>query len=272
MSEIRILERVSVLLDAINERDSCGLKELSDACELAVSTTSRLLDSLAELGFVERERETKRYRLGPKLFRLVATSKPRRDIVSVVHPVLEWLVKKTGEDAGLAELQGTHAVIIDRVDGGHALKIIDVLGHPEPLHCGGFRKVLLAYQEDAWIESYIANLRFEKYTSKTIVGGQALWREIKRIRKQGYATSYGERLADAGGIAAPVFDYTGNIRATIQIVAPVTRLTPRNVKRYLEAVISAGRKASELLGGPLSRAETRHGELRPVRSVPADGY
>ena len=266
MADIRILERVGALLDVINERESCALKELSEACGLAISTTSRLLESLSQIGFVERERDTKRYRIGPKLFRLVVTSKPRRDIVSVVHPVLEWLVKETGEDAGLAELQGTHAVIIDRVDGGHALKIIDVIGQPEPLHCGGFRKVLLAYQDDAWIHSYVAGLKFEKYTPRTITDSESLWREIRRIRKHGYATSSGERLADAGGIAAPVFDFTGNIRATIQIVAPITRLTPKNVQRYIEAVAEAGEQASALLGGPINKAGSRSGTSRPGAS------
>lgn len=247
-----MVERVRVLLDTLSERGSCSLKEMSAASGIAISTSSRLLGSLEHHGFVERERETKRYQIGRTLFRLIATSKPRKHLTSTIHPILQWLVKETGEDAGLAELHGTHAVIIDRVEGGYPLKIIDIIGKPEPLNCGAFRKVLLSFQDDAWIDSYMRTLTFEKFTPRTITSASKLWREIERIRKRGYATSYGERLRDAGGIAAPVFDFTGNIKAAIQIVLPAIRLTPSATKQYIGAVVRAGQEATALLSGPVS--------------------
>jgi DNA-binding IclR family transcriptional regulator len=175
-------------------------------------------------------------------------------------------MERTGEDAALAQLHGTHAVIVDRVDGGHALKIIDVIGKPEPLHCGAFRKVLLAHQPDSWIREYVAGIEFRKYTPRTIASEKALYRELEAIRKQGYATSLGERIADAGGVAAPVFDYSGAIRASIQIVAPVTRLTPNAMRGHIAAVVDAGRRASALLGAPGSAGsvEARTAAYLPV--------
>ena len=243
------MERVRSLLVTLSERGSCSLKEISATSGLAISTSSRLLDSLEHHGFVERERETKRYQLGPMLFRLGDSSKPRRNLVSTIHPILKWLTHDTGEDAGLAELHGTHAVIIDRVEGRHPLKIIDVIGKLEPLNCGAFRKVLLSFQNDAWIESYIKTLTFERFTPRTITTASRLWREISRIRKLGYATSYGERLRDAGGIAAPVFDFTGNIKAAIQIVLPVVRMKPSTTRKYIGAVVRTAQEATALLGG-----------------------
>lgn len=250
--DVRVVERIRTLLDELSERKSCSLSELSEASGLAVSTTSRLLDSLEHNGFVERDAATKRYHVGRGLFRLVAASKPRRDVVSVIRPVLEWLVQQTGEDCGLAELQGTHATIIDLIDGVYPLKIVDAIrGGPEPLNCGAFRKVLLAYQEDSWIAAYINELTFQKFTPTTITSSSQLWTEIRRIRKHGYATSFGERLRDAGGIAVPVLDYTGKIKVTIQIVAPVTRLSdPRTLKRYINAIGHARDRATALLSGP----------------------
>lgn len=251
-----------MLLQTLSEKGSCSLKELSAASSLAVSTTSRLLDSLELHGFVEREAETKRYELGRTCFLLAAKSKPRTDLVSLTHPVLQWLVDKTGEDAGLAELHGTHAVIIDRVEGGHALKIIDVISKPEPLNCGAFRKVLLAYQSDAWIDSYIRSHVFERFTARTITTGAGIRREIAKIRKLGYALSYGERLKDAGGIAAPVFDSSGRIRAAIQIVVPVTRMSASTTKHNIGAVVRAARECTQELRGHMPPAST----LRPAAS------
>lgn len=247
--DVRVVERIKSLLETLSEKGACSLKELSTASGLAISTTSRLLDSLETHGFAEREPSTKLYGLGRTFFLLAAKSKPRTDLVSLTHPILQWLVDQTGEDAGLSELHGTHAVIIDRVEGGHALKIIDVISKPEPLNCGAFRKVLLAYQDDSWIDSYIRSHTFERFTPRTITTQAGLWREIARVRRLGYALSYGERLKDAGGIAAPVFDSSGRVRASIQIVIPVTRMSQSATRHNTAAVVRAAREATQKLGG-----------------------
>ncbi|MGE0278522.1 MAG: IclR family transcriptional regulator [Nitrospiraceae bacterium] len=249
--DVRVVGRIKSLLDTLSEKGACSLKDLSGASGLAISTTSRLLDSLETHGFVERDLTSKLYRLGSTCFLLAANSKPRKDLVSLTHPLLQRLVDQTGEDAGLAELRGTHAVIIDRVDGGHALKIIDVISKPEPLNCGAFRKVLLAHQDDAWIDAYIRSQKFERFTPRTITTAAGIRREIEGIRKRGYATSYGERLKDAGGIAAPVFDASGKIRASIQIVLPVSRMSSSASKHIISAVVRAARECTLKLGGRL---------------------
>jgi len=248
--DVRVVSRIMALLDALSEHGSSSLKQMSAQSGLAIATTSRLLDSLEHHGLVERERDTKRYQMGRTLFRLAAAGKPRKSLISTLHPLLEWLTAETGEDTGLAQLHGTHAVIIDRVEGGHPLKIIDVIGQPEPLNCGAFRKVMLSYQDDGWIDAYIKTLSFKKYTPKTITSAAGLWREIASIRKLGYATSYGERLRDAGGVAAPVFDFTGNIKAAIQIVMPTMRMTPGATRQCISAVVRAAKEGTVLLGGP----------------------
>lgn len=247
--DVQVIARIGSILDAIAESEAASLKELSVASDLAVSTTSRLLNSLQQEGFVERDHVTKRYCIGRRFLRFAAGSRPRRDIVSVLHRCVEELSAVTGEDTGLAELQGDHAVLIDRVDGMHALRIIDVIGGPEPLYVGAFRKVLLAFQPDDWIKNYIRTLKFAKFTSNTIPNGKELLAEIKRIKKQGYATSFGEKIADAAGIAAPIFDHAGQFRAAIQLAGPIARINKRTAKSLIAAVVSAADRATQTLSG-----------------------
>lgn len=247
--DVQVIARIGQILDAIGESEAASLKELSVATDLAVSTTSRLLNSLQQEGFVERDHLTKQYRIGRRFLRLAANTRPRRDIASILHPLIEQLSALTGEDAGLAELQGNFAAFIDRVEGGHALRIIDVIGRPEPLYVGAFRKVLLAFQPTPWIKSYIRTVEFKVFTPNTISTTADLMAEIEKIRKQGYATSFGEKLADAAGIAAPVYDHTGNIRAAIQVAGPITRINRRTAKRYIEAVRSIADQATHVLSG-----------------------
>lgn len=247
--DVQVVSRVAGILSALSVCDSASLVEVSAACGLAVSTTSRLLDSLEREGFVERDYVSKKYCLGSRLLGFAAGVRPRKDIASVLHSVLEELSQQTGEDTGLAELQGSQAVIIDRVEGTHVLRIIDVINRPEPLYCGAFRKALLAFQSDAWIKDYIHRTEFIAYTEATIPNEAQLWKEIARIRRQGVAESFGERLSDASGAAAPIFDHAGNIRAVIQIAGPKTRINAETVDFYTSAVKSAGVAATRQLSG-----------------------
>ena len=247
---VRVVERVVQLLEAVSGREGTSLKELSERCGLPVSTTSRLLDSMQRTGLVEREPMSKRYQLGRMLFRLVGNNEPRKDIIAAAHPILESLALATSEDALLAELQDGSAVFIDHVEGSHPLKIVGVIGRPEPLHHGAFRKVLLAYQDDQWIAEYLKGIAFRKLTKSTITSAAGVWKEVRKIRAQGYATSFGEWIAEAGGVAAPVFDYTGRIRAAVHIVGPISRLNSRTAVRYVPQVIRAAEQLSTALGGP----------------------
>lgn len=255
--DVQVIARIGSILDAIGESEAASLKELSLATNLAVSTTSRLLSSLQQEGFVERDHATKQYRIGRRFLRLAASSRPRRDIASILHPFIEQLSALTGEDSGLAELQGNFATFIDRVEGNHALRIIDVIGRPEPLYVGAFRKVLLAFQPMPWIKSYIRSVTFEKFTPNTISNIKDLLAEIDWIKKHGYATSFGEKLPDAAGIAAPIYDHRGQIRAAIQVAGPITRINKRTAKRYIESVRLMADQATQTLSGrPASNGKT----------------
>lgn len=249
VKDVQVASRIGAILDALSVRESASLVDLSAASGLPVSTTSRLLATLEREAFVERDHFTKKYYLGRRLLSFAASAKPRKDVASVLHPTLEQLSRETGEDAGLAELHGEHAIFIDRVDGCHALRIIDVINRPEPLYCGAFRKLLLAFQPDAWIENYINKTKFVAFTSSTIKTPVSLWKEIESIRRNGFATSFSERVADAAGVAAPAFDHPERVRAAMQIAGPITRVNPTTVERFIDAAKKAGATATQILTG-----------------------
>lgn len=249
MSDVQLISKMAKLLDVLLEVETPSLKEISIAAGIPISTTSRLLSSMQQVGFVGREEHTKLYRLGPRFLRLAASTPRRRDIAAVLRPSLEMLCRQTGEDVALAELQGRIAVFIDRVDGHHALKLIDVINKPEILYVGAFRKVLLAFQTQEWIDEYIASTPFVRFTPQTISTAKRMREEIRRVREQGYAVSFGERLADAAGVAAPVFDHNGDIRAAVQIAGPISRINEDTAKRFTTPILGAAMSATEALAG-----------------------
>jgi len=233
------------------------LTALSAKAKLPVSTVSRIANSLVVHGLLDLDAPTRCYVLGARLAFLGSRVSNQRRLAEAARPVLERLCAQSGEDSGLSVLRGTHALIADRAEGPHALKIIDVLGRPVPLYCGAFRKLLLAYQTPEWIDRYLDSTQLVRFTPRTPTSRHAIRRELRAIRERGCSVSFGEYLADAGGVAAPVFDPRDEIAGAVFVVGPRTRITEQTVPKLTRLVVQAGLDVTRLLRGDSGTTSAR---------------
>jgi IclR family transcriptional regulator, KDG regulon repressor len=246
---IQVLDRAVKILDVLGENGVTPLTALSAKVGLPLSTASRIVGCLVAHGFVDQDGGTRAYRLGTRLLALGSRIHNQPRLLEVARPIMERLATKTGEDSGLSVLQGTYAVILDRVEGPNPLKIVEAMRQPVPLHCGAFRKVLLAYQPQAWIFKYLSSIKLTKYAPRTLTRKAAILQELAVIRSRGYALSYGEYLADSGGIASPVFDHRDELQAALFIWGPYSRLNEKTSSKLTPHVVDAAAELTRLLGG-----------------------
>jgi IclR family KDG regulon transcriptional repressor len=246
---IQVLDRAIKILDVLGENGVTPLTILSSKVGLPLSTVSRIVSSLMAHKFVDQDATTRAYRLGTGLLFLGSRIHSPPRLLEVARPIMEKLAAQAGEDASISVLQGTYAVILDRYEGPNPLKIVEAMRQPVPLHCGAFRKVLLAYQPQAWIHEYVNSIKLEKYTPRTLTRKSAILQELALTRVRGYALSYGEYLIDSGGIAAPVFDYRNELQAALFIWGPYSRLNERTSSRLIPHVVEAAAELTKLLGG-----------------------
>ncbi len=87
-----------------------------------------------------------------------------------------------------------------------------------------------------------------RLTPGTIVDPAGLTAQLKTIRRQGWAFSKGERVADAWGVAAPVFGHDGTAHAAIGVAGPINRLTQPMRTQTVAAVTEVARDLSRDLG------------------------
>ena len=97
------------------------------------------------------------------------------------------------------------------------------IGSSLPLWAGTSGRLLLACLPDDKREKLLAQLALQRFTEETITSVAALRRDLQRVRKQGYAVSYGERVGGAASISTPVRDGRGNVVAAFTISAPRER-------------------------------------------------
>ena len=109
------LERGLAILSAFDsDRPLIGVSELSRELELSRSTAHRYIATLAQLGYLQQDPDSKRYRLGPKVLDLGFSAINSMDVREISAPHLRRLSDETGHTVNLAILDGTDVVYIER--------------------------------------------------------------------------------------------------------------------------------------------------------------
>jgi len=159
--------------------------------------------------------------------------------------VMEELVRCWKETMHLAVLDGVQAVYIEKLQPIPAVKIrITRAGVRLAAHSSGVGKVLLAYSEWAYVASQFGDQGMPELTPNTITTLDALADELERVREQGYAYDNEETLIGLCCVAAPIYDSTGSVVASISFSVPGYRFCPRK-DDYTAAILDGARRISE---------------------------
>lgn len=246
---IQSLERAFAILEEVaRNREGINLADLSKAVGLHNSTTFHLVKTMAQLGYVGQVRDSKRYRIGSKLFTLAAGALEENSFLALATPVLETLTGETGEAAHFAIRSGNEIVVIARTAGSGMLQMVDRGGGQRPAHATALGKVLLAPLNDAQIRQFLGPQPLRKFTPKTIVDRDALLREIEETRRKGIAYDDGEFDAEIRCVAVPVHDFAGRVAGAVGISGAVWRLSLQSLQDKSQQVREAAKAISAQLG------------------------
>lgn len=244
----RSIERMFRLFESLRSvPDGMTLAEVSNELETPKSSTLRLLRILTQAGYLEYN--PPRYALGPAIFRFAAGLIAVREFPALIRPCMQRLLERTQETIYVAVLDTDEksAKYLEVLESPQPIRYFVQAGTTRPLYCSSAGRLLLAYQPRAWIENYLATTRLKPITQKTIGGVRDLRQELKRIRYEGVAASFGEAVPGAAGIAAPVFERDGSLKGALMIGGPEDRIR-QNIGALLPAIVAAAQEASSLLG------------------------
>jgi len=246
---IQSLERAFAILEEVaRNREGINLADLSKAVGLHNSTTFHLVKTMAQLGYISQVRDSKRYRIGSRLFTLATGALEENALLALATPVLETLTRETGETSHFAIRSGNDIVVIARTAGAGLLQMVDRTGAQRPAHATALGKVLLAALNDEQIRQLLGPEPLRKFTPKTIVVRDALLREIDEARRKGIAYDDGEFDAEIRCVAVPVHDFAGRVAGAVGISGAVWRLSLQSLQDKARQVRAAARRISAELG------------------------
>lgn len=224
-----------------------GVSEIGRQLDLGKSQVYRILQNLAEYGYISRDPETRQYQLGLKFLLAGRMVSERLDLLHVANPVLDQLWEQTGETVHLVLKTKQGPLCVAERQSVHRLRFFAAVGMRLPWHAGTASKILLAHLPRKQQEEILSG-DLEAYTPNTPTEPDELRNDLRQILAAGYATSYGEMTIGARAIGAPIRDYHGSVIATISVVGPSQRLDEQKIDEYTTLVIDAARRVSERLG------------------------
>jgi DNA-binding IclR family transcriptional regulator len=238
----------AILEEVARHRDGIGLAELSKLVGLHNSTTFHLARTLASLGYLRQDKDSKRYRIGRPLFALAASALDEIEMVHVATPVLEDLSRETGESGHFGVRMGDAVVVIARTSGPGAFQLTERVGVVRPVHCTALGKIVLAALRPDQLKRVLERIELKPSTENSITDAAVLLKEIEEIRRTGIAFDDGEFNTEVRCIAVPVLDFTGQVIGALGISGPIWRLSNQALQGHARLVRAAANRLSTELG------------------------
>lgn len=225
---VKTLEKGLKILDFIigNQR-SFGVSEIANEFGMDKGSAYRFLTTFDRSGVLHQDKRSRKYGLGTKFLVWASRANSLATIVSVARPSLEELARVTGLEAHLALMSHQTGVLVDTAFPNTPMSTRSLIGLQEPLHNTALGKALLAFLPDDEMRSLIDTIPLTKATDKTIVDRAVLVEALMEIRRTGVATDRGEFFTFLHCFAAPVFDETERVVASIGVSAVLDSLTEK---------------------------------------------
>jgi IclR family KDG regulon transcriptional repressor len=225
---VRVLERAIRLFSVLSSGEGCSLTEIAQQAQLNGTTAFRLLSTLEQHRFVQRDRGNGQYRLGPACLELARAYLESTDVVQASMPVLEELRDHTRETVHLAILDRMEVYYLAKIPGYHAIGLMaSRAGTYAPAYCTGLGKVLLAFLSEGDVRAYCEERGLERLTPNTITDVEALIAQLETVREEGYALDLSERHPGVYCVAAPIRAAHGEVVAAISVSGPEYRMKSR---------------------------------------------
>jgi len=238
---------LNILEAAAHRREGLTNSEISRKLAIPKSSASYILRTLEKRGYLRREAETGRYRLGLKILSLGGDAQANLDLADVALPFMRSLVERIHLTIHLAVLDQGEAVYVEKVEAPGFFRVNTWVGRRMFLHSTSVGKCLIAWLPKHDVEALARQQGLKKRTPKTIITVTKLLAELEHVKQAGYAMDDEENSLGARCLGAPIFDAAGNVSAALGASGTLTQMDEASMPKIIEALKDAARRISRQL-------------------------
>jgi IclR family acetate operon transcriptional repressor len=218
---VRTLVRGLTILELVAKSPGgASVTDLAAAADLDKGTTSRLLTTLRNLGYVRQRPGDRHYLLSGRLLTLALAYHSQLDLRETARPHLVRLRDTTHETVHLAVREGDDIIYVDQLEPDRSVRIRSSVGRALPMHRTAMGRAIMAALPAEECEAAIARVgEGEPADTDEIREG------VRLARERGWATI--DRNDDVTRVGAAILDATGEPIGAITVSGPSYRMTDR---------------------------------------------
>lgn len=207
----------------------CSIAQIAGIVGYPRTVTVRMVSTLEHHGFIERSAQSGLYSVSPMMLHFVQKALSSNPVLSRVELIIREIVSQTEDTALFMIRNGDKALVMNRVEGSAPVRVFaSEVGMELPLHCGGAPLALLAYSQDAEIESYLSQ-PLKKRTETTITDPGTIRARIQEVRDKGYSVGNSDLFDYVVAVGAPIFNADGKLAGAVSVGNITQRYTPERV-------------------------------------------
>ncbi len=252
--ELNSTEKVIAVLEAfIPFNEPMGTLQLAEKISIHRSSVSRILMILKQRGFVQQDKKSKLYRLGPAVSALgksVNQSLNHHHLVSVAQPFLLRMSEQVGESVALVVIDNKQVYVPFRVMGPNPISVSFEHGDRGAINANcGIKSILAHLPPNELQEIMDFHFKLPSYTSHTKTKWAELKEQFAEIRNAGISFDLEEYNLDVFALGAPVFDGSNTPIGSITMLVPSIRADKVQDKKIQTLLKQTAKKISEKLAG-----------------------
>lgn len=209
------IDKCFAILDLlVQSKEPMGISDISGQLGLNKSTVFNIGHTLRDLDVLEIERNGK-FGFGTRFYILANMAGKRSTLIQLARPYLEQINEKTNLSIFLGLRSDCQAILIDKIDSAHGIKVSSEIGMLMPPLAGAGIKAMLCQLPDESIDEILSRTELKKYTRFSIIDKAAYKAELLEARKQGIAYDLGEYIDGMLGFAVPIKAYGEDVQAAV---------------------------------------------------------
>ncbi|NGZ84245.1 IclR family transcriptional regulator domain-containing protein [Duganella aceris] len=237
---------LAVLRAFSDQRRSLTIAQISHRTGISRAAVRRCLHTLCELGYAEVDGSL--FTLQSKVLTLGYSYLSSTPLTVSTAPYLNRISRTLNESCSLAVLQEDEILYVARSATSRIMSVSLNTGSRLPAYCTSLGRVMLAQLPDEALDAYLARVKLQAYTEKTIVSATRLRAVLAEVRESGYALNDEELELGLRSLAVPVRGASGNVLAALNVGVQASRVSAAYmVEVFLPTLQEGARELSVLL-------------------------
>ena len=249
MQQSSIIEKSIAVLEVLAEGSRpLTFTEIVRSSDFNKSTVHRLLAILTNQGLINYNETSKTYMLGYRLLHLARKAWRGFDLQAIALDEMLRLNSLSGENISVGILTGNEVMHLRMIESQHQWGIVHPPVFNEPVHTTATGKAIMAFLPPKILANWLDQCDFKPHTRRSITKRELFVKELKKIRKKGYASADRENMDYVVGIAAPIFNFLNEPIAALNIWAPTNRCSVKDLLNWSDQLVTSAEQISKLIG------------------------